>query len=310
MNANRGRVLLLGLFAVLSSVVSRADAAAIPVKLELNYLRCIQNYEVAIKDDDHVFLTVTGVSKGADVNRRVPPSAGMVANTKKAPVTDEKPLELWAGDLDNGEFALITVTLYQGQGGDPSMAFKKQVQEATKSAIGDKKTLTADEAKTISANVVKAQHAVVTKVKDTLARDKKTDHFGGMFNVLVWNDNGKIVKRVTPAGLTAGEHYGNDEKIYSKIKYTRNNVSIKDDTGQWFPQALPPISEDKKTIRVKMLETEYVNVEKDGKSRRTRNVTDYLADLKLYVNKEPATWTLGGENIGPTQLHMYWDFAE
>jgi hypothetical protein len=78
------------------------------------------------------------------------------------------------------------------------------------------------------------------------------------------------------------------------------------DGEEWFPQELPPITEDKQTVRVKMLETEYF----DEGGRKKRNVTDYLADLQVSAGGKPLEWKLGGENVGPTQTHMWWDFAE
>ena len=69
---------------------------------------------------------------------------------------------------------------------------------------------------------------------------------------------------------------------------------------------MPPITEDKQTVRVKMLETEYF----DDAGKKKRNVTDYLADLQVSAGGKPLEWKLGGENVGPTQTHMWWDFAE
>jgi hypothetical protein len=308
MNVQRNRFLtalamtLAGLLAV-----GRAGAAPIPVKVNLANLRCIQNYQMAPKDDDQVYLNVTGVAKGADVSKHVPDSGAMTANAKKPPM--EKPVTLWEGELADGEFALLTVTLYNGKGDDAAKAFDKQLADATKAvAERSKKTLAGDDAKKLAAATLKAQQGVVTKVKDTLSREKNTDHYGGLFNVLVWNNGGKLVKRLDPVGLTAGEHYGNDEKVYTKIKYTRNNVPVKDDSGEYFPQVVPPISEDKQTVRVKMLETERVKV--PGRSLPARNVTDYLADLQVEASGKPVEWKLAGENVGPSEIHMYWDWAE
>ena len=310
MNVQRnGGRRLTGLVAALFGLVAgSALAAPIPVKVDLTSLRCIGNYEALAKDDDQVYLTVAGVAKGADVAKRVPESGTIPANDKKPPVTDKQPVTLWEGELADGEFALLSVALYQGKGDDAAKAFDKQIADATKGvAERSKKTLTAAEGKALAANTVKAQQGVVQKVKDSLSRDKKTDHFGGLFNVLVWNDGGKLVKRLDPVGLTFGEHFGTDEKIYSKIKYTRNNVKVPDEEGQWFPQVFPPVSEDKLTARVKMLETEYF---KNEAGRRTRNVTDYLADIQVSAGGKPQEWKLGGEHIGPSQTHLWWEWAE
>jgi hypothetical protein len=300
----------IGLFSLLAMLVgsSVAQAAAVPVKVNLAALRCVQNYELAAKDDDQIYLTVAGVAKGAEVSKRLPDSGTMEANPKKQPVEDKKPVALWEGELGDGEFALLTVTLYHGKGDDAAKAFSGKLAEAAKGvAEHSKKTLTADEAKNLAAATLKAQQELVTKVKESLSREKSTDHFGGMFNVLVWNNNGTLVKRLDPVGLTFGEHFGTDEKVYSKIKYTRKNVLVQDGE-EYYPQEFPPITEDKKTIRVKMLESEYVKQE--GKPRPTRNVADYLADLQVLAGDKPVEWKLGGENIGPSQVHMWWEFAE
>jgi hypothetical protein len=308
MNVKPSR-LVLGAFAAVFAAFSpgNAFAAPTPVKVDMTYLRCIQNYAVAAKDDDPVYLTVSGIAKGAEVTKRIPESGTMEAGTKKPAVDDKKPVTLWEGELNDGEFAVVTVALYQGKGEDAAAkGFDKQIVDAAKGvAERSKKTLKADEVKALATALVKAEQGVVTKVHDTLSRAKNTDHFNGLFNIVVLNDGGKIVKRLDPVGLTFGEHFGTNEKIYSKIKYTRKNVLVADGE-EWFPQELPPISEDKQTVRVKMLETEYF--EEDGKKKR--NVTDYLADLQVSAGGKPLEWKLGGENVGPTQTHMWWDFAE
>src|SRR3954470_2427065 len=180
MNVNRRSRVLFGLVAavagVLSAAAGAASAAPTPVKVDLTALRCIQNYALNNKDDDTVYLTVSGVAKGADVNKRIPESGTMDANTKKQPITDKEPKALWEGELNDGEFALITVTLYQGKGDDAAKGFEKQLADAVKGvAERSKKTLTGADAKTLAAGVVKAQQGVVTKVKDTLNREKNTD---------------------------------------------------------------------------------------------------------------------------------------
>lgn len=291
-----------------STAATPAGAAPLPVKLNLNKLRCIQTYAANPKEDDQVYLTVTGVAKGEEINKRVPESGATPANTKKPPITEKEPLTLWEGELADGEFALVTVTLFQGAGDDAGKAFDAKVAEAAKAvAERSKKALTADEARNLAAATLKAQQGVVTGVKETLSREKNTDHFGGLFNVLVWNNNGTLVKRLDPLGLTFGEHAGVDSKVYTKLKWTRVNVLVPDESGQFYPQELPPISEDKLTVRVKMLENEFIQTEK----RKIKNTTDYLADVQLLADGKPVPWTLGKENvIGPTKVHIYWDGAE
>ena len=307
MNVKPSR-LILGAFAAVFAAFSGTDAFAAPekVKVDMTYLRCIQNYAPTPKEDDQVYLMVSGIAKGAEVSKRIPESGTTEANTKKPPVDDKKPVTLWEGELNDGEFAVVTVALYQGKGDDAAKGFDKQLQDAAKGvAERSKKSIKADEVKTLAAALVKAEQGAVTKVQYSLSRAKKTDHFNGLFNVIVLNDGGKIVKRLDPVGLTFGEHFGTNEKLYSKIKYTRKNVLVADGE-EWFPQELPPITEDKQTVRVKMLENEYI--EEDG--RKKKNVTDYLADVQVSAGGKPAEWKLGGENVGPTQTHMWWDFAE
>ena len=62
---------------------------------------------------------------------------------------------------------------------------------------------------------------VITGTLPNISREKATDHFNGQFTLLIWNDGGKIKKRIDPVGLTAGEHFGTDSKVYTKIKFTR-----------------------------------------------------------------------------------------
>jgi hypothetical protein len=219
MNVKPSR-LILGAFAAVFAACSAgsAFAAPVPVKVDMTYLRCIQNYAIAAKDDDPVYLTVSGIAKGAEVTKRIPDSGTMEAGTKKPAVDDKKPVTLWEGELNDGEFAVVTVALYQGKGDDAAKGFDKQIQGAAKGvAERSKKTLKGDEVKTLATALVKAEQGVVTKVHDTLSRAKDTDHFNGLFNIVVLNDGGKIVKRLDPVGLTFGEHFGTNEKIYSKI---------------------------------------------------------------------------------------------
>jgi hypothetical protein len=171
-----------------------------------------------------------------------------------------------------------------------------------------KKTLAEADVKKLAEATVKAQQAVIKDIKKIFSRDKNTDHFGGLFNVLLWNNNGKLVKRLDPVGLTFGEHYGTDEKIYTKLKYTRPNVLVQDDGGEWSQVQLEPLSEDQQTIRVKMLENEFFK--KPGGGETVRNTTDYVAELQVTAGGKPALWELAGEQVGPGALHTYWDWAE
>jgi hypothetical protein len=150
---------------------------------------------------------------------------------------------------------------------------------------------------------------VIVKIKDLFSREKNTDHYGGLFNVTLWNSDGKIMKRVDPVGLTFGAHYGTKEKIYTKLKTTLENVLV-EEGGEWSQQKLGPVGEGDKTIRVKMLETEYVKTPQ----REVRNVTDYLAEVEVKGAGKALRWSMGGEvpppEGGNPDTHTYWEFAE
>lgn len=311
------------LAAAILFLLSPLARAAVPVEVKLDSLRCIQTQALDMKVDDQVYAVVSGVAKGEEVSLRIPESGTLAAAPKKVPVAE--PVSLWKGELDNGQFVHLTFTLLIAPEGeetaDPAAtkSFLDAVNAAGKSvSLREKKTLTADEMKTLADETLKAHREVITNVKETLERSKKTEVFAGQFTVTMLNDGGKIVKRIDPVGLTFGEHFGTDVKIYSKLKLTRNNVLIQDEGGQYFPQQLQPVSQDRTQVRVKMLETEFVKKETgktndDGTpaTRLVKNVTDYVAEIAVTAEGKPLTWTLGGEHPsdkGP--LHPYWDFAE
>jgi hypothetical protein len=310
MKLGTSRILsLAGCLAAAFLLAPFASAAPVPVKVELSALRAIQLNTTEKDADDDVYLVVQGVAKGADVQKRVPDSGTLKANRKKQPITDKQPVTLWQGELDNGEYAFLTVLTFQGQGKDTAKV--KQLQDqlaAAGKAERSKKTLTPDDAKALATATVKAQQAVIKDVKNTFSREKKTDHYGGLFNVLVWNNNGKITKRLDPVGLTFGEHYGLDAKIYTKLKYTRNNVFEQDpDNKDWFETQYGPLNDDEDAVRVKMLETEYI---KTPEGDANKKVTDYLADVKVYQGDKALKWATGGEHPGPGTLHTWWEYAE
>jgi hypothetical protein len=284
-------------------------AAAVPVEVKLTSVRAIQTYTTDKKGNDTAYLLVNGVAKGQAMEARYPKEKTWEAGPKKAAVTEKAPISLWTGDLADGEFALVTVIVMQGKGEDAAKnkAFVASLTDAAKKVAElGKKTLTADDAKALTAGVLKGQREVITKVKDTYAREKNTDHFGGLFNVFVWNNGGTITKRLDPVGLTFGEDFGTDVKIYTKLKNTRDNVFVQADSGEWSAQSLAPVSDDQETVRVKMLETEFFKID----NREVKNITDYLADIQVLADGKAQKWTLGGEQPGPDEIHVFWDFAQ
>jgi hypothetical protein len=295
--------LVAGLFA------SAVRAAPVPVELKLSALRAIQTYNLDKKGDDDTYLLVTGTAPGGkEINERFPKDKTWPAAPKKPAVAEDAPVTLWKGDLDNGEFALVTVSVFQGKGTDAAKVkeYLGKLAASQKPAQGKQKLADIKEMRIVMAQTVKAEQEVVTKIKDLFSRDKNTDHYCGLFNLIVWNNNGKLVKRLDPVGLTAGEHYGTDAKIYTKLKNTRANVMVRDAKGVLAEQSLSAISDDGLTIRVKMLETEYVKTPE----RNVRNTTDYLAELQLVANGKPVKWSLNGEQSGVDDIHTYWDWAE
>ena len=287
-----------------------ALARAVPVEIDLTSLRAIQT-SLPNKADEQAFLFVTGVAGGKEFSQHLPADQPSWTIGPKKPVAGEKqPLPLWKGDLGDGEFALVTVVLFQGKAPDSAKVkeFESKLADADKTGGRTKPKLAKADFDNLHDETLKAQQKLVTGVKKILPHDKDNpDHYGGLFDILVWNNAGQIQKRVDPVGLTFGEHYGVDPKIYTKIKNTRANVMIKDDaTGEWAEQQVTPLNDDQDALRVKMLETELI---KSG-AEPAKNTTDYLAEIQVKVSGKPLKWDLGGIQTGPSDLHTYWDFAE
>lgn len=301
--------------------VSPAWAAPVPVSIDLTGIRAIQKYTMDEKGDDQVFALISGVAAGKDIQERLPGEGKTwTANPKKLAVSEKEPLTLWKGELNDGEFAVVTVAVFQGAGTDEALlkSFTEQLSAAEqKSPEFAKKTLTVDEFKALSGavvkkifqpgDIVKNEQAVIAKIKTLFSRDRKTDHYSGLFNVIVWNDGSTVRKRLAPVGLTFGEHYGIDVKQYTKLKFTRNNVFLQDEKGEWSNDQLSPLSDDEKTVHVKMLETELV---KDADGNPAKKTTDYLADVQVKAGSEASTWKLEGEVTGVDDIHRYWEYAD
>lgn len=299
-------VFSIGMFA---SVALTPVANAIPVSLELDGLRAIQTSPLD-KSEDQAYLLVSGIANGKEFSEQFPKDKPWTIAPKKPVATVKEPVTLWKGDLADGEFAVVTVTLMQGKLAD---ATKSKDHTDKLAAAGKtvaeraKPKLTQTDFENLCSQTLKAELPIIKDIKKTFSREQNTDHFGGLFNVTIWNNAGKIVKHLDPIGLTFGEHYGIDAKIYTKIKNTRPNVMMKDEaTGEWSEQQLAPLTDDQMAVEVKMLETELVKI--DGKP--TKNTTDYVAELQVKADGKPIKWELGGMQPGPTEVHTYWEFAE
>lgn len=292
-----------------AGLTAASRAAAVPVTVDCTNLIDIQSYNFGEDASDQAYLLVSGDAAGKPINDRFPKTDAWTTAPKKAPVDAKNPVELWKGDLDEGQYAVITVTLLQGKGDD---ALNKKYLDALGGAEQkvpgwDAKTLaSADDLKKLAEAKLKADQSVVAKIKDFYSRDKKTDHFGGQFTLILWNNAGKIVKRLDPVGLTAGEHNGIDPKIYSKLKNTRNNVLMKNEQNEWEEQQVEPVSDDGSAIRVKELENEYVN----NNGQKLKHTTDYLVEVKVMANGKPLNWSTEGEVTGIDAIHTYWQFAD
>jgi len=296
---------------VLAFFSAFANAQGLPLSIDLTSIRAIQTYNVNPNATDDTYVLVTGVANGKECQDRVPKDKTLEAGEKHPAVTDKEPINLWKGQLDKGEFALFTVTLMQGKGQDQAL-IKKFVDELThadqKVVERSKKTLTKADFDNLAKDALNADRGVIKNIKQTFSREKNTDHYSGQFTVILWNDNGKLTKRLDPVGLTFGEHYGNDIKIYSKLKNTRNNVLVQDN-GQWAMQQMEPLNDDQNAVRVKMLETEYI---KQPQGNPVRHVTDYLVEIQIKNNGKPETWELPdlAQVPGIDQIHAYWNWAQ
>lgn len=286
-----------------------ASARAVPVEVDLTGLHDVQSYALD-KGDDQSYLLVTGVANGKEFSEQNPKEGTWTTSAKKKIGTIKEPVAIWKGDLAEGEFALVSVTLMQGKGADAAKIKEyldgKGAAEKSVAERASAKLTQADFDK-LNAGTIKAQQAFIKDIKKILSREKNTDHFGGLFDVTIWNNGGKMVKRVSTPGLTFGEHFGVDAKIYTKIKNSRPNVLIKDESsGEWGEQQLTPLNDDQDALRVKMLETEIIK----GAAEATKSTTDYIAEIQVKAGGKALKWELGGDHPGPTDLHIYWDFAK
>ena len=300
------RSIAISLSLLIASLGLRVSAAAVPVTIETTAITAIQTYSVGDNATDQVYLLVTAIHDGKTTGQRIPPDKTWVASPKQPPIEAAHPVQLWKGELDDGQYVLLTVTLMQGKGSDDARnkQFSESLDKVTVPPGG--KLASESDVKNLAQGALSANQAVVKKIKDTYSRDKNTDHFGGQFTVIIWNNGGKLVKRLDPVGLTFGEHFGNDVKIYSKLKNTRANVLVKDENGKWAQQQVEPLNDDQTAIRVKMLETEYLGKGKDA----LKHVTDYLVEIQaLGGDGKPLTWDLKGEYTGDA-IHEYWNWAE
>jgi hypothetical protein len=297
------------LFALVT-VAGVSRAAAIPVTVNVSSIYSIQTYNVGEKAVDQTYLLVNGTAAGKPIDARFPQTGTWPTGPKQQPIENSKPLEIWKGQLDDGQYAVITVNLMQGKGEDAALnkQFTGKLTAADASAWSKPTLASDDEMKKVATDTLKANKAVVTKIKDLYSREKNTDHFGGQFTLVLWNHGGKLMKRLDPVGLTFGEDNGVDVKVYSKLKLTRNNVIAKNEKGQWEMVQLEPTNDDSTEIRVKGLETEMIP---QSGGNPVRHVTDYLIGVTvLGADGKPLTWTTEDQQNNEDNIHVYWNYAD
>jgi len=200
----------LGLVVIVVSAALAPRALAIPASIDVTNVVAIQTYDLK-KGDDQAYLLVTGIANGKEFPSNI-------RRISRGPWGPRNRWERQGAESTCGRAILAkassrwwSITLMQGKAADAAKIkeyLDKKAEAEKNVAERAKPKLTADEAKHLSTEMVKAQQGVIKDIKKIFARDKNTDHYGGLFNVLVWNNGGKIAKRVDPVGLTFGEHFG------------------------------------------------------------------------------------------------------
>ena len=289
-----------------------ASAAAVPVEVDCTSLIAVQSYNLGENATDQAYLVVSGTADGKTTTARFPQTGALTAAPKQQPVDSKKPAGLWKGQLEDGHYAVVTVILMQGEGKDEAKTKEllSKLEAAEKGVSGlSKPTLSSnDELKKLATDKVKADQSVISKIKDLFSREKKTDHYGALASVIVWNNNGKVMKRLDPVGLTFGEHNGLDVKVYSKLKNTRNNVISKNEKGQWEMVQFEPTNDDSTEVRVKGLETEFIP--QPGGANPLRHTTDYLIGISVKAGGKALTWTAEDQQNNEDAIHVYWNYAD
>ena len=203
---------LIGSAAIVAGLFGSAFASPTPVSIDLTGLHAIQKYGLDEKADDHTYAMASGVAGGKGFSMRIPEGdKTFEAGPKKAPLAEKDAVTLWKGELNDGEFAIATVIVFQGEEKDTASVkkfFEDVLAAEKKTPEIDKKTLELADFKALTGQVdpakkafmpgdlVKNEQAIVAKVKDTFSRDKNTDHYSGLVNVVVWNDGTGIRKRI------------------------------------------------------------------------------------------------------------------
>jgi hypothetical protein len=278
-------------------------AAPVEVKVELPNIRTIQPNAGKDKIDD-IYLLVTGVAQAQAVARQVPEGKPWKSSPKAPAVTEKAPVVLWEGKLDEGQFVALTVAAFAGDKIDDAKrkAYFEKKAGSDKKVTGLTGKIDAKPALDELRVALNKENVAFYKAIGELFPKRKGDNYVGAFDVIVVNVGGKILKRVMPTGLLAGEHYGIKVKQYSKLKHTLSNVLIKEPDGQTYTTTLPPWGDDQELVRVKMTEVELVG--------DVNTVTDYLTDVKISAAGKPLTIELAGEHAHTSSKHVYWDWSE
>src|SRR5688500_6601713 len=167
----RGLLSTLGAFALLlAASAPAARAEPVSVSVDMTQLRTMASYHIEPGAPDDVYMVITGVVKGEEVNKRLPESGTWQAAPKQPAVQPDKKVTLWKGDLEEGEVALLTVTRLQGKGEDQAAltaSFDAKAEAEKAVAERSKKTRTPPEYKSLYTKTLEAQQDLVkNRIKD------------------------------------------------------------------------------------------------------------------------------------------------
>src|SRR5689334_13901498 len=98
--------------ALVATLVLAPFARATPVEVDLTNLRLIQPYDIkGAEADDSAYLLINGVAQGKEFTAKVPNDKPWTVGKKKPVANTKEPVTLWKGDLADGQFAFLSVTL-------------------------------------------------------------------------------------------------------------------------------------------------------------------------------------------------------
>src|SRR6185312_13186189 len=100
--------------AALAMGAGLGSAAAIPVEVDCSSITVVQTYNVGEAATDHAYLLMSGMADGKAIEGRFPKTGAWTAAAKQPPIDPKSPVDMWKGQLDNGQSAVLRVVLMQG----------------------------------------------------------------------------------------------------------------------------------------------------------------------------------------------------